>query len=182
MVELPPDEHEALGRRALIRRAAILGAAAWTAPVIIDSLASPAGAVTNSCYLYVIQLDRNGNSAQANATIADTAACLTPTVTGLESVCSAFTRITVNGTAPVGTVTLSADYDDGIDAFNFTFSEASAPCSIVGSGGTTGTGTTTACSASVNMLSQPNVSSVSGAVAAADILNVRAWAYIAVSC
>jgi hypothetical protein len=52
-VEVPPDDdHLPLGRRALIRRAAILGAAAWTAPVIIDSLASPASALTVAplCY------------------------------------------------------------------------------------------------------------------------------------
>ena len=35
-----------LDRRSLIRRAAAVGAAAWTAPVIIGSLASPAGAIT----------------------------------------------------------------------------------------------------------------------------------------
>lgn len=35
-----------IDRRTLIRRAAITGAVAWTAPVIIDSLASPAAAVT----------------------------------------------------------------------------------------------------------------------------------------
>jgi hypothetical protein len=38
-----------LDRRSLIRHAAIVGAAAWTAPVIIGSLASPAGAVTTDC-------------------------------------------------------------------------------------------------------------------------------------
>ena len=35
-----------LDRRTLIKRAAIVGGTAWAAPVIIDSLASPAGAVT----------------------------------------------------------------------------------------------------------------------------------------
>jgi hypothetical protein len=35
-----------IGRRALIRRAAAAGALTWTAPTIIGSLASPAGAVT----------------------------------------------------------------------------------------------------------------------------------------
>lgn len=45
-------EHAGLGRRALIKRAAAAGALAWTAPVVIGSLASPAGAVTLSgCYI-----------------------------------------------------------------------------------------------------------------------------------
>lgn len=41
--------HAGIDRRTIIRRAAVVGAAAWTAPVIIDSLASPAGAVTMMC-------------------------------------------------------------------------------------------------------------------------------------
>jgi hypothetical protein len=39
-------ESRGLDRRTLIKGAAIAGAAAWTAPVIIDSLASPAAAFT----------------------------------------------------------------------------------------------------------------------------------------
>jgi hypothetical protein len=41
-----------LDRRTLIKRAAIVGAAAWTAPAIIGSVASPAGAISPSpgCY------------------------------------------------------------------------------------------------------------------------------------
>jgi hypothetical protein len=47
-------ESRGLDRRALIKRAAAVGAAAWTAPVIIGSLASPAGAatITPGCYRY----------------------------------------------------------------------------------------------------------------------------------
>jgi hypothetical protein len=40
------ESHNGISRRALIRRAAATGAVAWTAPTIIGSLASPAGAVT----------------------------------------------------------------------------------------------------------------------------------------
>jgi len=39
-------ESRSLSRRKMIKAAAITGAAAWTAPVIIDSIASPAAAVT----------------------------------------------------------------------------------------------------------------------------------------
>ena len=44
-----PRSPGGLDRRSLIRRAAVVGAAAWTAPVILGSLASPAGAVTTDC-------------------------------------------------------------------------------------------------------------------------------------
>lgn len=38
-----------LDRRTLIRRAAVAGAVAWTAPAVVGSLASPAGALTGTC-------------------------------------------------------------------------------------------------------------------------------------
>ena len=45
--ENPGDaERRRIDRRALIQRAAVAGTLAWTAPVIIDSLASPASALT----------------------------------------------------------------------------------------------------------------------------------------
>jgi hypothetical protein len=39
-------EKPAIDRRTLIKGAAVAGAAAWSAPIIIDSLSSPAGALT----------------------------------------------------------------------------------------------------------------------------------------
>ena len=45
-------------RRTIIRRAAVAGALAWTAPAIIDSLASPAAAASLSgCYRAEFELD-----------------------------------------------------------------------------------------------------------------------------
>jgi hypothetical protein len=44
--EDPQETGRSLSRRRLIRNAGIAGAAAWTAPVIVDSLASPAAAAT----------------------------------------------------------------------------------------------------------------------------------------
>lgn len=38
-----------LSRRDLIRRGAIVGGLVWTAPVLIDSMGSPAGAITGPC-------------------------------------------------------------------------------------------------------------------------------------
>jgi hypothetical protein len=48
--ELTGDESRAgLNRRQMIKAAGIAGAAAWTAPVIIDSFASPAAAISTGC-------------------------------------------------------------------------------------------------------------------------------------
>ena len=53
-------------RRALIKRAAAAGALAWTAPAIVDSLASPAGAVTGpvapGCHIAVFNNQCSPNS------------------------------------------------------------------------------------------------------------------------
>jgi hypothetical protein len=47
-------------RRTMIRRAAAAGAIAWSAPVIVDSLASPAAAGTlNGCYRAEFALSGN---------------------------------------------------------------------------------------------------------------------------
>jgi len=53
--EATPTDTDApgLSRRSLIKRAAAAGVVAWTAPVILDSLASPAAAATcSSCYKF----------------------------------------------------------------------------------------------------------------------------------
>jgi hypothetical protein len=50
----------AIGRRALIKGAAVAGAAAWTAPMIIDSLTSPAAAATLPHGCHVSWLNFNG--------------------------------------------------------------------------------------------------------------------------
>jgi len=44
-----PRERRGLSRRDMIKGAAVAGAAAWTAPVIIDSLSSPAAAESFTC-------------------------------------------------------------------------------------------------------------------------------------
>ncbi len=53
MADEPTDRGAAgVDRRSLIKRAAAAGAVAWTAPIIVDSLASPAAAATlaTGCY------------------------------------------------------------------------------------------------------------------------------------
>jgi hypothetical protein len=43
-----PTHRDGISRRAMIRASAVAGAAAWTAPVIIDSLSSPAAAASGA--------------------------------------------------------------------------------------------------------------------------------------
>lgn len=58
------DGSRGVGRRALIRGAAAAGMAAWTAPAIIDSLASPAAAATVSgCFQVGVRLNQRVGSA-----------------------------------------------------------------------------------------------------------------------
>ncbi len=59
---------DGLSRRELIRGAAAAGAAAWSAPIIVGSIASPAAAATPACNKFYIKLrvpttyvDRTGN-------------------------------------------------------------------------------------------------------------------------
>lgn len=63
--EVFPEEARAergLSRRKLIQRAAVVGAAAWSAPVIIDSLGSAAFAAKPSgCIPYWVKLRPNGS-------------------------------------------------------------------------------------------------------------------------
>jgi hypothetical protein len=71
-------------RRALITRAAAVGAAAWTAPVIIGSIASPAGATTLvGCYR--AQFDNTSNTCGSTSTVVEVvpdqgSGCLEPNI------------------------------------------------------------------------------------------------------
>jgi hypothetical protein len=76
----------------MIKRAAAAGAVAWTAPVIVESLASPAAAVTGGrCDFYVFKMTRNGNSANCTAAI-DTGTCSPATISGTS--CTGYDRQT----------------------------------------------------------------------------------------
>jgi hypothetical protein len=61
--ETPAGERPGIDRRTLIKRAAATGAVAWTAPIIIDSLASPAAAITcaSTCFRVTFPADNGGN-------------------------------------------------------------------------------------------------------------------------
>ena len=53
-------ERRGLSRRQMIKASAVAGAAAWTAPIIVDSLASPAAAASPGCVPYWIKLTSTG--------------------------------------------------------------------------------------------------------------------------
>jgi hypothetical protein len=59
------SERRGLSRRQMIRASAVAGAAAWTAPVIIDSLSSPAAAGSAKCQgnKYYVKLVGRGTGA-----------------------------------------------------------------------------------------------------------------------
>jgi hypothetical protein len=50
-----------IGRRTIIKRAAAAGAVVWTAPVILDSLASPAGAISCTSGCVLVQFPPNAS-------------------------------------------------------------------------------------------------------------------------
>lgn len=53
-----------IGRRDLIKRAAAVGAAAWTAPLVLESVTNPAGALTpGPCTKYAVKLTPTGGCA-----------------------------------------------------------------------------------------------------------------------
>jgi len=62
-----PDERRGIDRRTLIRRAAVAGAAVWTVPVIIDSLASPAAAASCPVGCFTLQVSNTCTSLPAGA-------------------------------------------------------------------------------------------------------------------
>lgn len=72
-------ERSGIDRRTLIKRAAVAGAAAWTAPVIIGSFASPAAAITcsSTCFRVTFPADDMG-SCNANS-VGGVGACPTGT-------------------------------------------------------------------------------------------------------
>ncbi len=184
MVEFPSDDPGSLDRRALIRRAAIVGAAAWTAPVILDSLTAPAGALTaSSCYLYVVSINRSGDTGGASAGVSPDLACAT-TPSGIPVLCGgSYFRHTLQTQAPVGTVTTNASYNPGLEYFNFTFELPAGSCSIEATGYTSGTSAATACQASPSLTATVgSPTSVNSDIPAAVVTDVRAFAYVVVAC
>jgi hypothetical protein len=61
-------ESRGLPRRELIKKAAIVGAVAWTAPIILDSLASPAAAASANPNCYRSEYTAGGTTSAETAT------------------------------------------------------------------------------------------------------------------
>jgi len=91
-------ERAGIDRRTLIKRAAAAGAVAWTAPIIIESLASPAAAQTGSCIVFRVNADDN-----CDHTSSDSNTNCKPDPSAL---CATFTTIT-NSTTPLSTWCMS---------------------------------------------------------------------------
>lgn len=79
-LETPDADRPGIDRRSLIKRAAVAGAAAWTAPVILGSVASPAAALTcnGTCFRVTFPSDNAGNC--TNPSVAVAGVCPTGTV------------------------------------------------------------------------------------------------------
>jgi hypothetical protein len=107
-----------LSRRDMIKGAAVAGAAAWTAPVIIDSLSSPAGAFSGTCHKYYIKFAVRGSGAGTAWANVGKCYCAEPacpnsgfpngsgTTSGYTHLCSGSGVCTTNNT-PQGPVTFS---------------------------------------------------------------------------
>ena len=128
-------------RRTLITRAAALGAAAWTAPVILDSLASPAGALTPAgCSLYVITWTPTGSGScdSAPRTIVGSGTCADPTSTtcvNCPTGCTngtVWTRATVAGTANPTITGCSQDTSGATGSITPGTATVASGCRIIG--------------------------------------------------
>ena len=118
------ESRPGIDRRTLIKRAAAVGASAWVAPTIIQSLTSPAGAVTvGACDYYVYRMDRSGNSSNCSVILADLVACPTSTPTVGSSACTSFTRRT-SATTPVVISTGSGCTGGATESVTFTITTA----------------------------------------------------------
>jgi hypothetical protein len=111
------QQRHAIDRRTLIRRAAVSGAIAWTAPVLVDSLASPAGAFTPraGCTFLVFNSQCGENS---NQTPCNTLGGCTPDpqlVGCLTAQCEASGAITVTANCGSNCSISAAQAKDGND-------------------------------------------------------------------
>lgn len=112
------EDQRGIDRRTLIRRAAVVGAAAWTAPVIIGSLTSPAAATTGTCTTPCV-IQSGSPCTWYGFRIQDPSTTCTP-MGGNPSRCSnvqtavsalAAAGTTLNATCPPGTIVSQANDD-----------------------------------------------------------------------
>jgi hypothetical protein len=134
-----------LNRRQMIKAAGIAGAAAWTAPVIIDSLASPAAAasVPGTCYRVTIVGGTNCTGFVPGT--AGTATCPTP---------AAWTNATPADAALISQLSTTACSRDSITAV-LTHSSTCVFSTTGLASNTAGSGTCTDTSATVTSATSP---------------------------
>ena len=111
---------DGIDRRSLIKRAAIAGGAAWIAPVVIDSIASPAGAVTLSGCFRMFSSANNGTWGAWQATqpggtgpacVPTTAACTATAGTAASFAAVALpTPSVTNGGSQAVTISIASGY------------------------------------------------------------------------
>jgi hypothetical protein len=115
-VTAPEGNQRGMSRRQMIKAAGIAGAAAWTAPVILDSLSSPAAAATiTGCFQMYTRLTSNAWDAWTTTQPGNTGtACVptggcTPSGDGTAAVSTA-TPGTVGGGSAAVTVQIAPSY------------------------------------------------------------------------
>jgi len=148
------DGRTGLNRRQMIKAAGIAGAAAWTAPMIIDSLSSPAAAATATPGCYQIHYSVISNSCSATPTVASVGCTLTGTTCGTPAVSiPANTLACLSQTSPTPCGTSSTD---AANAITFTVG-AGCSCKIVAAAGRRTSGIGAECSVSATITSANKV-------------------------
>ena len=177
----PPDR--GLARRDFIRKAAVAGAIGWTAPLILQSLTSPASAVSVNCYFYVFKMSRNGNSANCNGNgaIQDATSCPTPTIISGVASCPTYTRAT-STTSPVNFTVVGTCTGGATESAVFTINTVG--CLIVGTAVSGGASPGPACSSSVTLspTTPPTGTTVVTVTQTGIAQNGVWWAYLAIQC
>jgi hypothetical protein len=129
-IETPEGGRRGIDRRTLIKRAAATGAVAWTAPLIIDSLASPAAALTCTGNCFLVQFGPAGAGAPNCNTTSQTVATgagLAPCPSLGSSNCSSITSVAA-GFTPANACLSSAACQAGTATVTFTLDATSTGC------------------------------------------------------
>jgi uncharacterized membrane protein len=119
-----------VSRRTLIRKSAAVGVAAWTAPIIVDSLASPAAAATCATGTFYVAYQSTLVELFPNVT-ADS--CSAPTGTNVQPAAIGLTAtFTGTCTGTLGTIAHVASNDGSCQPVTLTLGATCANCAITG--------------------------------------------------
>jgi hypothetical protein len=128
-IDTPEGGRRGIDRRTLIKRAAATGAVAWTAPLIIDSLASPAAALTCTGSCFLIQFGPAGAGAPNCNTTSQAVGTggQTPCPSLSSSNCSSTISVAA-GFTPANACLTSAACQANTSPVTFTLNTTSASC------------------------------------------------------